>query len=114
MSRRGTAGTGAYFANSAPVVRRVPVTLPGLAPALDGLRIVTFSDGHLSAMSSARRFERLVELVNEQQPDVERRTVDAVRAGARQNQVEPVTWSRGPAAPVRSLIPSGSRGRAAA
>jgi uncharacterized protein len=66
----GTAGTGAYFANSAPVVRRVPVTLPGLAPALDGLRIVTFSDGHLSAMSSTRRFERLVELVNEQRPDV--------------------------------------------
>ena len=45
----GTAGTGAYFANSPPVVRRVPVTLPGLDPALDGLRIVTFSDGHLSA-----------------------------------------------------------------
>ena len=66
----GTAGTGAYFANSAPVVRRVPVTLPGLAPALDGLRVVTFSDGHLSAMSSTRRFERLVELVNEQRPDV--------------------------------------------
>jgi predicted MPP superfamily phosphohydrolase len=66
----GTAGTGAYLANSAPVVRRVPVTLAGLDPALDGLRIVTFSDGHLSAMSSTRRFERLVEIVNEQQPDV--------------------------------------------
>jgi predicted MPP superfamily phosphohydrolase len=66
----GTAGTGAYLANSAPVVRRVPVTLAGLDPALDGLRIVTFSDGHLSAMSSTRRFERLVELVNEQRPDV--------------------------------------------
>jgi predicted MPP superfamily phosphohydrolase len=66
----GTAGTGAYLANSAPVVRRVPVTLPGLAPALDGLRIVTFSDGHLSAMSSRGRFERLVEIVNAQQPDV--------------------------------------------
>ncbi len=66
----GTAGTGAYLANSAPVVRRVPVTLPGLDPALDGLRIVTFSDGHLSAMSSTRRFERLVEMVNAQQPDV--------------------------------------------
>jgi uncharacterized protein len=66
----GTAGTGAYLANSAPVVRRVPVTLRGLAPALDGLRIVTFSDGHLSAMSSRGRFERLVEIVNAQQPDV--------------------------------------------
>jgi predicted MPP superfamily phosphohydrolase len=66
----GTAGTGAYFANSSPVVRRVPVTLNGLDPALDGLRIVSFSDGHLSATYGGRRFERLVELVNEQQPDV--------------------------------------------
>ncbi|WP_346620870.1 metallophosphoesterase [Blastococcus montanus] len=66
----GTAGTGAYFANAAPVVRRVPVTLRGLDPALEGLRIVTFSDGHLSATYGGRRFERLVEIVNEQRPDV--------------------------------------------
>ncbi|MCZ2858767.1 metallophosphoesterase [Blastococcus sp. VKM Ac-2987] len=66
----GTAGTGAYFANSAPVVRRVPVTLQGLDPALDGLRVVTFSDGHLSATYGGRRFERVVEIVNEQRPDV--------------------------------------------
>ena len=66
----GTAGTGVYLANSAPVVRRVPVTLPRLAPALDGLRIVTFSDGHLSATYGGRRFERLVETVNAQRPDV--------------------------------------------
>ena len=66
----GTAGTGAYLANSPPVVRRVPVTLANLDPALDGFRIVTFSDGHLSATYGGRRFERLVELVNEQRPDV--------------------------------------------
>ncbi|WP_347058769.1 metallophosphoesterase [Blastococcus sp. HT6-30] len=66
----GTAGAGAWFANSAPVVRRVPVTLRGLDPALDGLRIVTFSDGHLSATYGGRRFERVVEIVNEQRPDV--------------------------------------------
>ena len=65
-----TAGTGAYLANSPPVVRRVPVTLAGLDPALDGLRIVTFSDGHLSATYGGRRFERVVELVNAQRPDV--------------------------------------------
>jgi predicted MPP superfamily phosphohydrolase len=63
-------GTGAYFANAAPVVERVPVTLRGLDPALDGFRIVTFSDGHLSATYGGRRFERLVEVVNEQRPDV--------------------------------------------
>ncbi|MGY1640304.1 metallophosphoesterase [Geodermatophilus sp. SYSU D00703] len=66
----GTAGTGAYLANSTPVVRRVPVTLAGLDPALDGLRIVTFSDGHLSSTYGGRRFERLVEVVNAQRPDV--------------------------------------------
>jgi predicted MPP superfamily phosphohydrolase len=66
----GTAGTGAYVANSTPVVRRVPITLAGLDPALDGLRIVTFSDGHLSATYGGRRFERVVELVNAQRPDV--------------------------------------------
>ena len=66
----GTVGTGAYFANATPVVERVPVTLRGLDPALDGFRIVTFSDGHLSATYGGRRFERLVEVINEQRPDV--------------------------------------------
>ncbi|WP_081866028.1 metallophosphoesterase [Blastococcus sp. URHD0036] len=66
----GTAGTGVYLANAAPVVRRVPVTLQRLDPALDGLRIVTFSDGHLSPTYGGRRFERLVEIVNDQRPDV--------------------------------------------
>ena len=66
----GTVGTGAYFANAAPVVERVPITLRGLDPALDGFRIVTFSDGHLSSTYGGRRFERLVEIVNAQQPDV--------------------------------------------
>lgn len=66
----GTAGTGAFLAHSPPVVRRVPVTLANLDPGLDGLRIVTFSDAHLSSTYRGRRFERLVELVNEQRPDV--------------------------------------------
>src|SRR4051794_1128332 len=65
-----TTGTGAWFANSAPAVRRVPITLPTLDPALDGLRIVTFSDAHLSATYGGRRFQRVVELVNAQRPDV--------------------------------------------
>ncbi|WP_233517662.1 metallophosphoesterase [Geodermatophilus marinus] len=66
----GTAGTGMVLANSAPVVRRVPVTLAGLDPALSGLRVVTFSDAHLSTTFRGRRFERLVETVNAQRPDV--------------------------------------------
>ena len=66
----GVAGTGARSANISPVVRRLPITLPTLPPALDGFRIVTFSDAHLSSTYSGRRFERVVELVNEQRPDV--------------------------------------------
>jgi uncharacterized protein len=77
----GTAGTGAYFANATPVVERVPIRIPGLDPALDGLRIVTFSDGHLSATYGGRRFERLVELVNAQRPDVVAIVGDLVDGG---------------------------------
>jgi predicted MPP superfamily phosphohydrolase len=77
----GTAGTGAYFANSSPVVRRVPVTLAALDPALDGLRIVSFADGHLSSTYGGRRFERLVELINEQRPDVVAIVGDLVDGG---------------------------------
>jgi predicted MPP superfamily phosphohydrolase len=65
-----TAGYGVWAANSAPLVRRVPITIPGLAPELAGYRIVTFSDGHLSATYGGRRFERLVETVNAQDADV--------------------------------------------
>ncbi|WP_235494791.1 metallophosphoesterase [Geodermatophilus sp. Leaf369] len=65
-----TAGYGAWAANSAPLVRRVPITIPGLAPELAGYRIVTFSDGHLSTTYGGRRFERLVETVNAQDADV--------------------------------------------
>ncbi|MCO7222509.1 metallophosphoesterase [Klenkia sp. PcliD-1-E] len=70
VAAAGTAGYGLWAANSAPLVRRVPIRLAGLAPELAGYRIVTFSDGHLSATYGGRRFERLVETVNAQQPDV--------------------------------------------
>ena len=92
----GTAGTGVHLANSAPVVRRVPVTLPRLDPALDGLRIVTFSDGHLSATYGGRRFERLVETVNAQRPDVVAIVGDLV-----DGEVDEL---RGEAAPLADLV----------
>jgi predicted MPP superfamily phosphohydrolase len=91
-----TAGTGLVLANSAPVVRRVPITLPRLDPALDGLRIVTFSDGHLSATYGGRRFERLVETVNAQRPDVVAIVGDLV-----DGEVEEL---RGDAAPLADLV----------
>src|SRR4051794_36651043 len=54
----GTAGAGAFLANTAPVVRRGPIMLTGLDAALDGLRIVTFARGHLSAGFRGPRVRR--------------------------------------------------------
>ena len=39
----GTAGAGVVAANSAPVVRRVPIRIPGLDPGLAGLRICAWT-----------------------------------------------------------------------
>jgi predicted MPP superfamily phosphohydrolase len=91
-----TAGTGAHLANASPVVRRVPVALTGLDPALDGLRIVTFSDAHLSATYGGRRFERLVEVVNEQRPDAVAIVGDLVDGEVRELREE--------AAPLADLV----------
>lgn len=92
----GTAGYGVWAANSAPVVRRVPITLAGLDPALAGYRIVTFSDGHLSATYGGRRFERLVEMVNAQSPDAIAVVGDLVDGE--------VSELRGDAAPLADLV----------
>jgi uncharacterized protein len=66
----GVSGIGMRAANTDPVVRRLPITLAGLDPTLDGFRVVTFSDAHVSSMYRGRRFERVVELVNAQHPEV--------------------------------------------
>jgi predicted MPP superfamily phosphohydrolase len=92
----GTAGTGAVLANIAPAVRRVPITLARLDPALDGLRIVTFSDAHLSATWRRSRLERVVDLVNEQRPDVVAIVGDLVDA--------PVEELRRDVAPLADLV----------
>lgn len=63
-------GTGSWFALSAPVVRRVPITVPKLNPAFDGFRIVTISDVHLSSTYGGAQFRRVIDLVNAQRPDV--------------------------------------------
>jgi predicted MPP superfamily phosphohydrolase len=65
-----TVGTGAWFANSTPEVRRVPITLTGLDPAFDGFRIVLISDVHLSSTYTRSQFRRVIDLVNSQRPDM--------------------------------------------
>jgi uncharacterized protein len=92
----GTVGTGAVIANIAPAVRRVPITLSRLDPALDGLRIVTFSDAHLSATWRRWQLERVIELVNEQRPDVVAIVGDLVDA--------PVEELREDVAPLADLV----------
>jgi predicted MPP superfamily phosphohydrolase len=91
----GTVGTGAVLAAN-PVVRRVPVSLSRLDPALDGLRIATFSDAHLSAMFRRGRVEELVAMVNSQQPDVVAIVGDLVDA--------PVDELRDDIAPLADLV----------
>src|SRR3712207_3308494 len=51
-------------------LERVALTLPRLAPPFDGYRIVHISDFHLDGWMTPERLERVVELVNEQRPDL--------------------------------------------
>jgi len=49
---------------------RVRLPLPGLAPALDGLRIVQVTDLHIGNRLEGARLDRMVDLVNAQDPDL--------------------------------------------
>jgi predicted MPP superfamily phosphohydrolase len=66
----GVGGFGFWQAQAAPVVRRLPVGLARLDPALEGLRLVAFSDVHISSWYGAGRLEQVVEVVSAQHPDV--------------------------------------------
>src|SRR5947209_3945534 len=64
-------------------LERVILTLPRLAPPFDGYRIVQISDIHLDSWMSPERFERIVDLINEQEPDLVAITGDFVSSSAR-------------------------------
>ena len=59
-------------------IERITLTLPRLAPAFDGYRIVQISDLHLDGWMTPERLERIVDLVNEQEPDLVAITGDFV------------------------------------
>lgn len=61
---------GIYEARRIPRVKTVEVTIPKLAPGLDGLRVVVVTDTHYAATDRLRWSERVVEVVNEQRPDI--------------------------------------------
>ncbi len=59
-------------------VERVTLTLPRLAPPFDGYRVVQISDFHLDGWMTPERLERVMDLVNEQEPDLVAITGDFV------------------------------------
>jgi uncharacterized protein len=59
-------------------VERVTLTLPRLASPFDGYRIVHISDFHLDGWMTPGRLERVVDLVDEQKPDLVAITGDFV------------------------------------
>lgn len=61
---------GVVEARRVPRVRTVEVSIPGLGPALDGLRLVVVTDTHFAALDRLRWSERVVEVVNAQRPDI--------------------------------------------
>jgi len=64
------------------VVERVTLTLPRLAPPFDGYRVVQISDIHADGWMTPERFGRVVDLVNEQEPDLVAITGDFVSCSA--------------------------------
>lgn len=62
-------------------VRRLDVTLPGLAPEFDGLRVAHLSDLHVGGLSSERQHARWAAAVAREQVDVVAVTGDLVTSG---------------------------------
>ncbi|MFC9997640.1 metallophosphoesterase [Nocardia sp. NPDC127526] len=61
---------GIFEARRVPRVRTVDVGIRGLAPGLDGLRMVVVTDTHFAALDRLRWSEKVVDIVNAQQPDI--------------------------------------------
>jgi hypothetical protein len=62
------AGYGTFAGRKKIEVEEIDITLPGLAPDLDGLRLVQITDIHCSRFLTPRDVERAVAMANETQP----------------------------------------------
>jgi predicted MPP superfamily phosphohydrolase len=71
-------GVGALAALGGPYVRRVDVPVEGLAPDLDGFRIVQISDLHAGPTMRLAYIQRVVDMTRELAPDVIALTGDIV------------------------------------
>ncbi len=83
---------GIYEARRIPRVKTVEVTIPKLAPGLDGLRIVVITDTHYAATDRLRWSERVVEIINDLRPDIACHAGDLAdgSVAARRAQVDPL------------------------
>jgi predicted MPP superfamily phosphohydrolase len=66
----GIVGYGATQALGDPELTRVPVALGKLDPSLSGFRVAVVSDIHLGPLRGRSHTERIVRMINEQQPDL--------------------------------------------
>jgi uncharacterized protein len=66
----GLVGAGAASALGPPQVLQVPVRLRRLDPAFNGFRIAVISDVHLGPLAGRSHTERIVRMINEQEPDL--------------------------------------------
>ena len=62
------AGFGAFVERTNFHVKEIDLFVPGLHPDLEGLRIVQFSDLHVSPFLSVRELGRVVDMLNELKP----------------------------------------------
>jgi predicted MPP superfamily phosphohydrolase len=92
----GIVGYGASEALGAPDVKTVPIALRRLDPSLAGFRIAVVSDIHLGPLRGRSHTERIVRLINEQEPDLVAIVGDLVDGT--------VERLGGDAAPLRDLV----------
>ena len=71
-------GVGVLPTLAGPYVRRVDIPVPGLAPELDGLRIVQISDLHVGPTMRLAYVQRVVDMTQALAPDVIALTGDIV------------------------------------
>lgn len=69
-------------------IKYISLVLPRLSPEFDGYRVVQISDIHMDGWMSFDRLSVLVELVNEQRPDLIAITGDFVTSGAKRDERE--------------------------
>ncbi|MFA6434220.1 MAG: metallophosphoesterase [Elusimicrobiales bacterium] len=70
-----------YGGLKAPAIKELRITVPGLPPSMEGIRIAQISDMHIDSGYKLRRFAAEVDLVNAAKPDLVLFTGDLVDPG---------------------------------